>query len=93
MTLQEIFFWKTELERVSQEFRKVWKCCPKCNAEWVDIGWDAESDHEHLLVECRNEHLFRVDIDTFWLFDLDDLSLEGVYAPKEEVVADACEAK
>jgi len=89
MTLQEIFFWKTELKRVSQEFRKVWKCCPKCNAEWVDIGWDAESDHEHLLVECRNSHLFHAD-DLFWLYSLDD---DEVFAPKEEVVADACEAK
>ena len=87
MTLQEIFFWKTELKRVSQEFRKVWKCCPKCNAEWVDIGWDAESDHELLIVECRNSHLFHSD-DLFWLYSLDD----GVYAPNEEVVADACEA-
>jgi len=53
----------------------------------VDIAWDAESDHELLIVECRNSHLFHAD-DLFWLYSLDD---DEVYAPKE-VVADACEA-
>ena len=87
MTLQEIAYWKQELRRVSCEFLQVWQQCPKCGAKWVDIAWDAESDHEHLIVECRNSHLFHAD-DLFWLYSLDD---DEVYAPKE-VVADACEA-
>ena len=47
--------------------------------KWADIAWDAESDHEVLLVECRSHHLFRVD-EQFWLFDYDGT---GVYVPSE----------
>jgi len=78
MTVQEILHWKQELRRVRQEFLHVWQLCPLCSAEWADIAWDAESDHEFLLVECHNGHLFRVD-EQFWLFDYDD---SGVYAPE-----------
>ena len=80
MTVQEILHWKQELRRISQEFLRRWKRCPKCGAKWVDVSWDAESDHEFLLVECRGGHLFRVD-EQFWLFDYDD---SGVYVPSEE---------
>jgi hypothetical protein len=78
--MQEIFHWKQELRRVSQEFLRQWERCPKCGAKWADISWDAESDHEFLLVECRSGHLFRAD-EQFWLFDCDD---SGVYVPSEE---------
>jgi len=80
MTVQEILHWKQELRRVLQEFLQVWQKCPKCSARWADISWDAESDHEFLLVECRSGHLFRAD-EQFWLFDYDD---SGVYVPSEE---------
>jgi hypothetical protein len=80
MTVQEILHWKQELRRVRQEFLQVWQKCPKCDAKWVDVSWDAESDHEFLLVECRSGHLFRAD-EQFWLFDYDD---SGVYVPSEE---------
>jgi len=76
MTLQEITHWKEELRRVSCEFLRTWKRCPKCGTKWVDIAWDAESDHEYLIVECHNSHLFRAD-DLFWLYSLDD---DEVYA-------------
>ena len=88
MTMEEIFYWKKELRRLSREFVKVWKHCPKCGEKWTSIGWDSESDHERLIVECRNSHLFFAD-DLFWLYSSDD---DEVYAPKKEVVADACEA-
>jgi len=79
MTVQEILHWEQELRRVRQEFLQVWKKCPRCGAKWADIAWDAESDHEFLLVECRSGHLFRAD-EQFWLFDYDD---SGVYVPSE----------
>jgi len=79
MTVQEILHWKQELRRVLQEFLQVWQKCPKCGARWADISWDAESDHEFLLVECRSGHLFRAD-EQFWLFDYDG---SGVYVPSE----------
>jgi len=82
MTVQEILHWKQELRRVRQEFLQVWQKCPKCGAKWIDASWDAESDHEFLLVECRNGHLFRAD-EEFWLFDCDDHSDAGVYVPSE----------
>jgi len=53
MTVQEILHWKQELRRVRQEFLQVWQKCPRCGAKWADIAWDAESDHEFLLVECQ----------------------------------------
>jgi hypothetical protein len=84
MTVQEILHWKQELRRVRQEFLQVWQKCPKCDAKWVDVSWDAESDHEFLLVECRSGHLFRAD-EQFWLFDYDDT---GVYAPSETAMAE-----
>jgi hypothetical protein len=80
---QEILFWKRELRRLSQEFLRRWKKCPRCGSKWADIAWDAESDHEILLVECRSGHLFRAD-DQFWLFDCDDYSDAGVYVPSKE---------
>jgi hypothetical protein len=83
MTVQEIFHWRTELRRIRQEFLQVWRQCPKCGAKWADIAWDAESDHEFLLVECRSGHLFRAD-EQFWLFDCDDYSDSGVYVPSED---------
>jgi hypothetical protein len=79
MTAQEILFWKRELRRLSQEFLRRWKKCPRCGSKWADIAWDAESDHEILLVECNGHHLFRVD-EQFWLFDYDG---SGVYVPSE----------
>jgi hypothetical protein len=79
MTVQEITHLKRELRRVSHEFLQVWRKCPRCCAKWADIAWDAESDHEFLLVECHSGHLFRVD-EQFWLFDYDD---SGVYVPSE----------
>jgi hypothetical protein len=78
--MQEILHWKQELRRVRQEFLQVWQKCPKCGAKWADIAWDAESDHEFLLVECYGRHLFRVD-EQFWLFDYDG---SGVYVPSEK---------
>jgi hypothetical protein len=80
MTVQEILHWKQELRRVRQEFLRQWQKCPKCGAKWADIAWDAESDHEFLLVECHGRHLFRAD-EQFWLFDYDG---SGVYVPSEE---------
>jgi len=77
--MKEIWHWKQELRRVRQEFLQVWQKCPKCGAKWADIAWDAESDHELLLVECRSGHLFRAD-EQFWLFDYDG---SGVYVPSE----------
>jgi hypothetical protein len=85
MTVQEILHWKQELRRVRQEFLQVWKKCPRCGAKWADIAWDAESDHEWLIVECKNRHLFRAN-EEFWLFDYDRKN-PGVYAPSEEVRA------
>jgi hypothetical protein len=82
--MQEILHWKQELRRVRQEFLQVWQKCPKCGAKWADIAWDAESDHEFLLVECRSGHLFRAD-EQFWLFDYDDT---GVYTPSETAMAE-----
>ena len=79
MAAQEIQFWKRELRRLSQEFLRRWKKCPRCGSKWADIAWDAESDHEILLVECNGHHLFRVD-EQFWLFDYDG---SGVYVPSE----------
>jgi len=79
MTLREIFFWKRELARVKQEFRQEWSHCPKCGSNWNSISWDAESDHEFLLVECQNRHLFRVNED-FWLFGYED---DAVFVPEE----------
>jgi uncharacterized Zn ribbon protein len=67
------------LRRLSQEFLRRWKKCPRCGSKWADIAWDAESDHEILLVECNGHHLFRVD-EQFWLFDYDG---SGVYVPSE----------
>ena len=87
MTVQEILHWKQELRQVRQEFLRQWQKCPKCGAKWADIAWDAESDHEFLLVECRSGHLFRAD-EQFWLFDCDD---SGVYAPSEETFNDGGE--
>jgi len=84
MTLQEILHWKQELRRVRQEFLQVWQQCPRCGAKWADIAWDAESDHEFLLVECKGHHLFRAD-EEFWLHDYDGT---GVYVPSED-----CEAE
>jgi len=80
MTVQEILHWKQELRRVRQEFLQVWKKCPRCGAKWADIAWNAESDHEWLIVECKSRHLFRAN-EEFWLFDYDG---SGVYVPPEE---------
>jgi hypothetical protein len=84
MTVQEITHLKRELRRVSYEFLQVWRKCPRCGAKWADIAWDAESDHEWLIVECRNGHLFRAD-EEFWLFDYNGKDCEsGVYVPSED---------
>jgi hypothetical protein len=80
MTVQEILHWKQELRRVRQEFLQVWQKCPRCGAKWADTAWDAESDHEWLIVECKAGHLFKAD-EEFWLFDYNG---SGVYVPSEE---------
>jgi hypothetical protein len=74
------FALEARVEASAARVSSVWQQCPRCGAKWADIAWDAESDHEFLLVECRNRHLFRAD-EQFWLFDYDG---SGVYVPSEE---------